>query len=168
MRPFVYSVIVTICFAVCLATGLAKADEKSAAPAAVDPLPSGWEAGKFDTGAIHTGRCEATQSNFELNSESRTAYGNISLADWAKLSKEREAKESGLSNRKETDLKSAKIGDRDVLEYEITGNLGDLQYHYRVYLVQVRDVFCRLSVWSSPSHWDAAQAKFDDLAANLK
>ena len=134
----------------------------------VEPLPDGWHAGKFDTDDIHTGRNNAVQANFELTSQPSRAFGKMTFADWAKRKKEQEAKESGLKDRKETDLKPVKVGGRDAMEYEITGSLVDAPFHYRVYFVQVRGVYAMLTCWSDPAHWDVAQGKFDGVAANVK
>ena len=89
------------------------------------------------------------------------------VAGKLKLSKEND-KTSVLENRQETELKEGKIGEQQTVEYEITGELRGLKLHYRVIMVSVGPWFCKLACWTTPSHWKAAQPKFEELVKNLK
>ena len=135
-------------------------------PATVDPLPAGWKAGQFDSGNIKTGKNSDLNAHFELHSNPKSSLGNF--PDWAKRAKDQEAEDSPITNRNESDLKPTKAGDIDALEYEITGELFGQPMHYRVFLAQVRGVYCKMLCWTDAKNWNAAEPKFAQLIANLK
>jgi hypothetical protein len=137
-------------------------------PAAVDPLPPGWNAGQFDAGDIKTGQNFDLHAHFELHSEPKVGADKDAFTNWSKRAKEREAKNSAMTNRQETELKASTLSDHDIFEYEITGELFGQPLHYRVFFVPIRGVFCRMLCWTDPKHWDAANPQFEALVANLK
>ena len=43
-----------------------------------------------------------------------------------------------------------------------------IDVHFRIIMLQRGNYFCKLGCWTTPSYWDGAQAKFDELVPNLR
>jgi len=133
-------------------------------------LPSGWEAKKPQhKQAVQCATYPDLPAYFELFVESKADFAErVDLMAWAKRVRENNKKNSILVNRKDTELRERKIGDRTTVEYEVTGELKGQRLHFRNILLQVGDTYCWLMCWTAPSHWDSAQPKFDVLVSRLK
>jgi len=87
---------------------------------------------------------------------------------YGRLAKEADAKESKLVNRRETELRERNIAGRATVEYEITGEFEGFRVHDRIIILSFGDYFCQLVCWTTPSRWQEAQEKFDELVSRLK
>jgi hypothetical protein len=106
---------------------------------------------------------------FELVIEPKLDFADsVDLMAWAKLVKEASAKGSTLANRKDTELRKRKVGARATVEYEVTGESKGVKLRFRNIMIQSGDHYCKLVCWTTPSHWEQAQAKFDELVGRLK
>lgn len=133
----------------------------------INPLPDGWKPGIADSDFIQTGSSSALAAHFEMHLTPKPG-DKLDLAQWAAIEKKLDAKDSIITDRKETALKPATIGDRKVIEYEITGALFGLQLHYRIFYFEVGKTLCNLKCWTTPAHWDAANPQFETLVKNVK
>lgn len=105
----------------------------------------------------------------ELVSQSKGDFAEgHTLAEWAKAAKAASGKSSKLQNRQETELHPNKVGDRQTLEYEITGQLRNVPIHYRVVNLERNGCFCKLVFWTTESHWQANQGVFDQVVNSLR
>ena len=112
---------------------------------------------------------EDAAAYFELVVEPRADFAKSDdLMAYARLAKEAKAKQSKLVNRRETELRERNIAGRATVEYEITGEFEGLKLHYRIIILSFGDYFCQLVCWTSPSRWQEAQEKFDELVSRLK
>lgn len=95
---------------------------------------------------------------------------NVDLMAWAKMVKKNSANAKGttLANRKETEIQERKVNGRATVEYEITGELNGVKLRYRNIMLRSGDYYCKLACWTTPSHWEDAQAKFNELVSRLK
>jgi hypothetical protein len=115
--------------------------------------------------AVH----EDAGAYFELVVEPRSDFAESDdLTAYARLVKEATAKRSKLVNRRETELRERNVAGRATVEYEVTGEFEGLKLHYRYIILSVGDYFCQLVCWTTPSHWQGAQEKFDELVSRLK
>ncbi|MGO9599109.1 MAG: hypothetical protein ACLP7Q_14065 [Isosphaeraceae bacterium] len=133
-------------------------------------LPPGWQS-KLPpvTTAVQFAVHEDAAAYFELVVEPRSDFAKSDdLMAYARLAKEAIAKQSKLVNRRETDLQERSIAGRATAEYEITGETGGVRLHYRIIILSFGGYFCRLVCWTTPSHWQEAQEKFDELVSRLK
>jgi hypothetical protein len=106
---------------------------------------------------------------FELVVEPRSDFAKSDdLMAYARLAKEAKAKRSKLVNRQETELRERNVAGRATVEYEVTGEYEGLKLHYRMINLSFGDYFCQLVCWTTPSHWQEAQGKFDELVSRLK
>ena len=133
-------------------------------------LPPGWVAKVSKLpGSLQFAEYPPLLAYAELTAESKADLGDTTdLAYWAKLSQARTAKASKLQNREETNLHGGRIGDRDVLEYETTGEVREVKLQYRHILFECNGCYCSVTCWTVPSHWDDAQAKFNEFARAIK
>lgn len=144
------------------------ASERSSKPRV--ELPPGWVA-KPPTIKIATQFAQNTEFGafFVLIVESSEDFADdLQLKDWAKLVKQNAAKNAALTNRKETEIRSGKVAGRETAEYEFTGVINGVKLHYRSIMVRSGDYFCNVLCWTTPSHWDEAQAKFEEIVGRLK
>ncbi len=133
-------------------------------------LPSGWEA-KTPPKSVQVAQFAVNSelnAYFELLPEAKADFSDsLDLDAYAKLVKEASTKRSKLANRKETELTSGKIGDCKTVEYEVTGEMNGVKLHYRIIMVEFGDWFIKLTCWTTPSHWKAAQPKFEELVGHI-
>ena len=147
--------------------------EPSTKPAASAPpevaLPNGWEARKSTLPhVLQFAKYSDPLAFFELSADAREDFvDSTDLMAWAKLVKASTAKSSRLLNREETELRQNSIAGRTTVEYEITGEFRNIKLHYRMIMLQVGGYYCKLGCWTTPSNWDAAQPKFDELVSYL-
>jgi hypothetical protein len=169
MRP-------SICLAAALMISLPASAQSTDSGAARAPapvrveLPEGWKS-KTPTvkGISQYAEYPGLVAYFQLVLEPRSDFADsVDLMAWAKLVKENSAKTSKLANRKDTELRERKVGDRATVEYEVTGEIRGVKLRYRNIMVQSGDHYCKLVCWTTPSHWEEAQAKFDELVGRLK
>jgi hypothetical protein len=144
--------------------------QADAPPVSVDPLPNDWQALTPTLKMIlQFAECPEAGAYFQLEADAKEDLSDtVDLMAWAKLIKEAVSKTTALKNRRETELKESRIGNQKVVEYEITGELKGVKLHYRIIMLLVGDWYCKLTCWSTPSHWKAAQPKFEELVGKLK
>jgi hypothetical protein len=145
----------------------------AAASGAAQPhieLPTGWtsEAPRGE-GATQHALYSDHQTAFELTVRPKMDYAaNVDLMAFAARAKKNTARASKLANRQETALTTREVAGHKTVEYEISGEFEGRRFRYRHIALQCGDNFCLLSCSTSPSRWDSAQAKFDELVARLK
>jgi hypothetical protein len=148
----------------------APATRPGAAPPVHVELPSGWEAKPPVAKTIlQYATYPELGAYFQLIAEPKSDFAKkVDLLAWAKMVKENSAKTSTLAKREETALKQGKIGERATVEYEITGEAKDVKFHFRIIMVEFAGQYCKVVCWTTPSHWEAAQPKFEELVKQLK
>jgi hypothetical protein len=105
----------------------------------------------------------------ELTADSRgDVADNTDLQMWSRLRQAREAQNSKLQNRQDSDLTGRQISGRTVYEYQSTGDFGQLKLQYRHIMFECNGCFCELQCWATPANWDDAQPKFDEFLAAVK
>lgn len=150
-------------------SAIAGTTQPATPPVKVSPLPDGWVA---KTPIVKAAKQYAANAEnnifFELIEEPVSDFSDdLDLTGYGKLIQQTSAAKSKLGHRVATDLKPSKVGGRDVIEYEVTGELQGLKLHYRFVLVRIGDTYCNLSCWCTPSHWADAQADIESLVGNL-
>jgi hypothetical protein len=106
---------------------------------------------------------------FALIAEPKSDFSNkFDLKAWSTLVKKNTAKKMKLENREETELKGKEIYGQKVYNYEITGELKGMKLHYRIIMLQFHNYYCKITCWTTPSHWDEAQKSFGDLIKRLQ
>ena len=155
---------------ICLALTAASEMTLGAKPTARADLPAGWEARPLpDKGTSQFAVNTDQNAYYQLVTEPRDDFGaNVDLHEWAKRVKENTAKTSKLEGRQDTELKARTVEGREVEEYEVTGEFKGIKYHFRSTMLRVGDCYCKMVFWTTPSHWDDAVAKFDELVGRLK
>jgi hypothetical protein len=136
------------------------ADDATITPAAqpvyVD-LPLGWQP---RTPSVSTVRqmadCPEIKAHFTLAIQPQAEFNNDLMA-WAEMTKKATAKQTKLANRTETELKATHIGDHSVVEYEIRGDAGSYRGFSRVIMLPIGEWFCKVTCWTGPEYWNAAQ-----------
>lgn len=170
-RPIIYLVVVLLSLIpACSKAQIKPPETEQKLAEAYISLPSGWQPKPPPIkNAVQFAVYRDRLIYFELVLEPKMDFSdNLDLLGWAKLVKENSAKESTLENRKDTELRKRTVGGREILEYEVTGELRGMKFHYRNIMLQSGDKFCKLVCWTVPSQWEEAQAKFDELVSNLK
>jgi hypothetical protein len=108
---------------------------------------------------------------FELFADAKADFSDgTDLKHWANTIKTNTAKGSQLESREETELHDGHIGDRATVEYEISGQLKGTgtKVRYRTIMFELNGYFCRVTCWTTPSHWSDAQAKFEEVVRAVK
>jgi hypothetical protein len=135
-------------------------------PVVVD-LPTGWHDHKpRDKKMFQLAQYPELDAWFELRGQPSADF--TGLMAWARLVKEHAAKQPKLAIRSMTDLKERTNAGRATVEYEVTGDIGGVNLHYRVIMLRVGDWFASLCCWTTPSHWEEAQPKFDELVGRVR
>jgi hypothetical protein len=174
----IFKLSTSICFALafmalspsgCSAQSTSSGAPRQSARIRVD-LPPGWQSLKPPVRtALQFAEYPDLAAYFELVIEPKSDFAdNVDLMAWAKLVRENTAKASKLVNRKDTECRERKINGQATVEYEVTGESKGVKFHFRNILLQHGDYYCKLACWTTPSHWEDAQAKFDELVGRLK
>ena len=171
MRMTLVSVLLTVAL---LAVRLPAAPTTMAAPeadrAVLIDFPSGWQPRKPPLPALaQLAVNDKLGAYAELINEPREDFGEgVDLMAWAKLVKKNTTDTSKLDERHETDLKRTTVAGRDVIEYETVAEAHGVKLHFRFFLLQVGDTYCKVACWATPSRYDAAQSAFEELVGRLK
>lgn len=124
-------------------------------------LPEGWSLIADEIPALEVYANHSTkQVYFGLITEAKVDFDeSFDLATWADLVKKNtaEAQREQLNNLKNTEIVSGEIGGHNTLEYEITGDLDGVKLRYRIIMLDMKGRYCKLSFWSTPSHWKDVQ-----------
>ncbi len=166
------------CFVIVLLAGSLSCDQiKSKSPGPIKKqaregivLPSGWRSKPNVKNEIQFAGLTGHEMYFQLMVEPKIDFADrIGLLEWAELVRKNSAKESTLINRKDTELRKRTVGERQTVEYEVTGELeSGLKLHFRSIMVESGSDYCKLVCWTTPSEWEAAQVKFDELVSRIK
>ena len=140
------------------------------APLRVNPLPDGWRTRPpASKRSLQCAQYVDLDAWFSLSANAASDFNDrVDLLAYAKLVKDAIAKNSTLTNRRETDFVATQLGQLPTLEYEITGESDGLKVHYKITMFKVGAWYYNLSVWSTPSHWHDARPKFEELLWHLK
>jgi hypothetical protein len=133
-------------------------------------LPQGWitKQSKLPN-VIQFAEYPPLVAYFELVASPKADFSDdMTLMKWAALSRSTAAKTSKLENRSETELKTGSVAGRSTVEYEITGEIKGVKLRYRMIMLECNGCYCRLICWTTPSHWDEAQPKFEEVVRLLK
>jgi hypothetical protein len=133
-------------------------------------LPSGWRAKPKVKNEIQFAGLTGHEIYFQLITEPKMDFADrIGLSEWAALVRKNSAKESTLINRIDTELRNKTVGKRQIVEYEVIGELeSGLKLHFRNIMLESGADYCKLVCWTTPSEWEAAQTKFDELVSRIK
>jgi Trypsin-like peptidase domain len=133
-------------------------------------LPSGWEEQPSKVaGVIKYARNSDHSAYVDFLADSKADFSDdMDLMTWVKRVKASAARMSKLDERDETEIVSRRINDRDVLEFEITGELDRVKLHYRMDALELNGCYCRMVFWTVPSKWDDMQGEFDAVVQSLK
>ena len=131
-------------------------------------LPQGWTPRKPTVATVRQmADYAALQAHFTLALQSRAQFNN-DLMRWAEATKMATKQQTKLKGRTESVLHKRIIQGQTVIEFEIAGNAGGSSGIARVFMLSVGDWFCKLTCWTTPDHWNAAQPKFEELLGQLR
>jgi hypothetical protein len=133
-------------------------------------LPAGWVAkqSKIPT-VVQFAEYPPLVAFFELVAEPKSDYSDTTdLMKWAALSKSVARQQSKLGNRQETELNRGSVAGHPTVEYEMTGESNGVKFRFRMIMLECNGCFCKFVCWTTPSHWDDAQPKFEEVVAALK
>jgi hypothetical protein len=133
-------------------------------------LPEGWVSKQSKIPSVlQFAEYPPLTAFIELLADSKADLSDATdLMKWATLMKSSAAKTSKLENRSETELKSGSVAHQPTIEYEVTGEIKGVKLRYRMISFERNGCFCKLICWTSPSHWDDAQPKFEEIVQSVK
>jgi hypothetical protein len=132
-------------------------------------LPQGWQdrPTSSPTAAQHAKYSDRV-TDFELTVRPKMDLAaNVDLKAFVEKMRKGTASNSKLANRQETPPVELQVAGRPTIQYDITGEYNGNRYSYRQIFLQCGDNYCMLSCSTTPSHWLAAQPRFDELVARL-
>ena len=129
-------------------------------------MPDGWHTSDDATTADI--RIETTGAVFEVYSEAKIDFDNVdSLQAYAEVTLRQLAKASKLGNRQVSGPRSYKLGDRDALEYKITGSIDSRKWVF-VYTFLESSRWNHVVGGTSPSLFDKMRPVFDAIARSFR
>jgi hypothetical protein len=146
----------------------ARSTTHAAESSVIVELPHAWQPRKPTVATVQQMADDAElQAHFTLAVQRRVEF-NDDLMAWAKITKKATAEQTKLTNRTESTLKQSLIGGHSVIEYEIAGDAGRYRGVSRVFMLRIGEWFCKLTCWTTPENWKAAQPKFEELLGRLR
>lgn len=133
-------------------------------------LPEGWtpKTPKFGT-VLQFAEYPPLIAFIELVVEPKADFSDdTDLRKWASKIKAITARSTKLSNRAETELNAGNIGGRKTIEYEVAGENNGVKFRFRMIMLEVNGCFCKFACWTTPSHWEDAQPKFEEVVQRLR
>lgn len=131
-------------------------------------LPQGWRTRQPKVATVRQiADYPQLAAHFTLAIQPQADFGDDLMA-WAEATKQATAEQSTLTDRRETALRQSRIGAHTVVEYEIEADSDGSPGRARVIMLPLGEWFCKVTCWTTPANWDAAQPRFEDVVTHLR
>ena len=131
-------------------------------------LPPGWRSRRPTVATVRQiADYPDLDAHFTLAIQARAEF-NDDLKTWAGVTQKATGEQTKLTNRTETVLVETSVGKKPAVEYQITGDAAGVRGKSRVIMLRVGEWFCKVTCWTTPENWDAAQPKFDEIIGQLR